>query len=81
MLEPTSDEKSEKYNEISQKIQVVESNGLWVEDVAKLKTELLQAYEEGFMVRIIKNLSQFDDEKIGKKTKIFTLNSSEKEAL
>lgn len=81
MLEPTSDEKSEKYNEISQKIQVVESNGLWIEDVAKLKTELLQAYEEGFMVRIIKNLSQFDDEKIGKKTKIFTFNSSEKEAL
>ena len=80
-LDPTSNEKSEKYNEISQKIQVVEANGLWVEDAAKLKVELQQAYEEGFMVRIIKNLSQFDDEKIGKKTKIFTFNSSEKDAL
>jgi hypothetical protein len=45
-LDPTSDEKSEKYNEISQKIQTIEANGLWIEDVAKLKTELLQAYEE-----------------------------------
>jgi hypothetical protein len=54
---------------------------LWVEDIAKLKVELQQAYEEGFMVRIIKNLSQFDDEKIGKKTKIFTFNSSEKDTL
>jgi hypothetical protein len=45
-LDPTSDEKSEKYNEISQKIQVVEDNGLWIEDVAKLKSDLLQAYEE-----------------------------------
>ena len=80
-LDPTSDEKSEKYNEISQKIQTIEANGLWVEDVAKLKTELLQAYEEWFMVRIIKNLSQFDDEKIWKKTKIFTFNSSEKDSL
>jgi len=81
ILDPTSDEKSEKYNEISQKIQVVESNGLWIEDIAKLKSELLQAYEEWFMVRVIKDLSQFDNEKIGKKTKIFTFSSSDKEAL
>jgi hypothetical protein len=45
-LDPTSNEKSEKYNEISQKIQTIENSGLWVEDVAKLKSELLQAYEE-----------------------------------
>jgi hypothetical protein len=45
-LDPTSDEKSEKYNEISQKIQVVEDNGLWIEDVENLKSDLLQAYEE-----------------------------------
>ena len=81
ILDPTSDEKSEKYNEISQKIQVVEDNGLWIEDVAKLKSDLLQAYEEWFMVRVIKNLSQFDNEKIGKKTKIFTFTPSQKEAL
>lgn len=80
-LDPTSNEKSEKYNEISQKIQTIENSGLWVEDVAKLKSELLQAYEEWFMVRMIKNLSQFDDEKIWKKTKIFTFNSSEKDSL
>ena len=81
ILDPTSDEKSEKYNEISQKIQVVEDNGLWIEDVENLKSDLLQAYEEWFMVRVIKNLSQFDNEKIGKKTKIFTFTSSQKEAL
>ena len=80
-MDPTSDEKSEKYNEISQKIQVVEDNGLWIEDVENLKSDLLQAYEEWFMVRVIKNLSQFDNEKIGKKTKIFTFTSSQKEAL
>ncbi|MBR2158134.1 hypothetical protein IJ913_01720 [bacterium] len=45
-MDPTSDEKSEKYNEISQKIQVVEDNGLWIEDVENLKSDLLQAYEE-----------------------------------
>jgi hypothetical protein len=33
------------------------------------------------MVRVIKDLSQFDNEKIGKKTKIFTFSSSDKEAL
>jgi hypothetical protein len=33
------------------------------------------------MVRVIKNLSQFDNEKIGKKTKIFTFTTSQKEAL
>ncbi|MBQ9553616.1 hypothetical protein IJU97_01260 [bacterium] len=76
-LDPTSDEKSEKYNEILQKISAVEAKGLWIEDVAVLKNELLQEYEEGFMIVTIKSLSQFDDERIGKKTKVLTFNSSE----
>jgi hypothetical protein len=33
------------------------------------------------MVGVIKNLSQVDKEKKGKKTKIFTFTSSQKEAL
>ena len=80
-LDPTSDEKSEKYNEILSKISAIESKWVWVEDVAKLKNDLLQEYEEWFMIVTIKNLSQFDDERIGKKTKLLTFNASEKTSL
>ena len=80
-LDPTSDEKSEKYNEILSKISAIEAKWVWVEDVAKLKNELLQEYEEGFMIVTIKNLSQFDDERIGKKTKILSFNDAEKTSL
>jgi hypothetical protein len=33
------------------------------------------------MIVTIKNLSQFDDERIGKKTKLLTFNASEKTSL
>lgn len=77
-LDPTSDEKSLKYSEILQKLSVIEQKGLWQEDIAELKKMLNQDFEKGFMITTISNLSQFDDEKTGRKTMLFTFNPSEK---
>ena len=76
-MDPNSDEKSQKYSEILQKISVVEQQQKWQEDIAELKKILNQDYEEWFMIKTISKLSQFDDEKIGRKTRLITFNSSE----
>lgn len=77
-LDPTSDEKSLKYSEILQKLGVIEQKGLRQADIDELKKMLNQDYEEGFMIRTISSLSQFDDERTGRKTGIITFNPSEK---
>ncbi len=80
-LDPTSDEKSHKYSEILQKLSVIEQKGLWQEDVAELKKMLNQDFERGFMINTVTSLSQFDDEKTGRKTSILAFNPSEKTKL
>jgi hypothetical protein len=45
-MDPNSDEKSQKYSEILQKISVVEQQQKWQEDIAELKKILNQDYEE-----------------------------------
>lgn len=80
-LAPTSDEKSQKHSEILQKLSVIEQKGLWQEDVAELKKMLNQDFEKGFMINTISDLKQFDDERTGRKTMIFTFNPSEKTKL
>ena len=84
-LAPTSDEKSQKHSEILQKLSVIEQKGLWQEDVAELKKMLNQDFEKGFMIHTISSLSQFDDERTGRKTmrktSILAFNPSEKTKL
>ena len=67
-LDPNSDEKSVKYNEILQKLGLLEQKGMWAEDVKNLRESLKASYEQGFNVMTIKSLSQFDDEQTGRKT-------------
>lgn len=45
-LDPTSDEKGVKYYEIMQKLDILESKGRWLEDVAQLKTILQSDYHK-----------------------------------
>lgn len=82
VLDSSSDQKSEKYAEILQKLQLLESKGLWPNDVQKFKSALTTEYEKGFNVISITDLKkQLDDEATGIKTQIFTFSSAEKEKI
>ncbi|MDR2415173.1 MAG: hypothetical protein LBD75_00730 [Candidatus Peribacteria bacterium] len=76
-LDASSDTKSVKYAEISQKLAFLEEKGKWIEDVEHLKTILQSEYYKGFNIIYIKNLNQFDDITSGRKTKILTFNTAE----
>jgi hypothetical protein len=76
-LAAEDDAKAIKYSEITQKLSFLESKGKRLEDVEKLKTILQSEYYKGFNIVYIKNLSQFDDNTNGRKTRILTLNSVE----
>ena len=80
-LDPNSDEKSVKYNEILQKLGLLEQKGMWAEDVKNLRESLNASYEQGFNVMTIKSLSQFDDEQTGRKTWLLTFSETEKAKL
>lgn len=80
-LDPNADEKSVKYNEILQKIALLETQGVWPEDVKKLKEMLNTDYERGFNIITIKSLTQFDDEPTGKRTQLLAFNETEKQKL
>ncbi len=76
-MDPTSEEKSIKYNEILSKLDVLESKGRWLEDVAQFRKLLQSEYYKGFNIHHITSLSKFDDTTLGKKTKILSFNPSE----
>lgn len=76
-MDPTSEEKSIKYNEILNKLDVLESKGRWLEDVAQFRKLLQSEYYKWFNIVYVSNLTKFDDATLGKKTKILTLNASE----
>ena len=76
-LYPTGDAKAIKYAEITQKLDFLDSKGKWIEDVQQLKDILQTDYYKGFNIAYIKNLSQFDDNTNGRKTKILTFNNAE----
>lgn len=80
-LDPNADEKSRKYNEILEKLNTLENQGIRPEDVKKLRETLNTDYEKGFNIIAIKALSQFDDEPTGKRTQILELNATEKQKL
>ncbi|MDR0607847.1 MAG: hypothetical protein LBG52_05950 [Candidatus Peribacteria bacterium] len=76
-LEAGDDAKAIKYSEITQKLSFLESKGKRLEDVERMRTILQSEYYKGFNIIYIKNLSQFDDNTNGRKTKILTFNNAE----
>ncbi|EKD24857.1 MAG: hypothetical protein ACD_80C00146G0012 [uncultured bacterium (gcode 4)] len=76
-MDPTSEEKSLKYNEILSKLDVLESKGRWLEDVAQFRKLLQSEYYKWFNIVYVSNLSKFDDATLGKKTKILSFNPAE----
>lgn len=80
-MDPTSEEKSIKYNEILSKLDVLESKGRRLEDVAQFRTLLQAEYYKGFNIVYVSSLTKFDDATLGKKTKILSFNPSESSQL
>lgn len=76
-MDPTSEEKSIKYNEILAKLDTLQSKGRWLEDVAEFRKLLQSEYYKGFNIVYVSNLSKFDDAALGTKTKILNFNTSE----
>lgn len=76
-MDPTSEEKSIKYNEILSKLDVLQSKGRWLEDVAQFRKVLQSEYYKGFNIVYVSSLSKFDDATLGKKTQILKFNTSE----
>lgn len=80
-MDPTSEEKSIKYNEILSKLDVLQSKGRWLEDVAQFRKLLQAEYYKWFNIVYVSSLTKFDDPTLGKKTKILAFNTSETEKL
>lgn len=76
-MDPTSEEKSIKYNEILSKLDALQSKGRRLEDVAQFRKLLQSEYYKGFNIVYVSSLSKFDDATLGKKTKILSFNPSE----
>ena len=76
-MDPTSEEKSLKYNEILSKLDVLQSKERRLEDVAQFRKLLQSEYYKGFNIVYVSSMAKFDDPTLGKKTKILTLNTSE----
>ncbi|HCY20673.1 TPA: hypothetical protein DIC40_02245 [Patescibacteria group bacterium] len=80
-MDPTGDEKAMKYQEIVNKITILEKRGRWIEDLQQLQKILKADYYKGFNIITVNNLSQFDDPVLGRKTTLMSFNTSEKSTL
>lgn len=80
-MDPTGEEKAMKYHDILEKLNVLESQGKWMEDVAQLKKVLQSEYYKGFNISYISSLTKFDDPANGRKSSILTFNASEKSSI
>ena len=75
-LDASSNLKSSKYTEILQKLEFLEEQWKWLDDVAELKAQLEENYYDGF--RITQFKSENDLNTIaGKDTQVLTFNSSD----
>ena len=77
-MDPSSDDKAVKYNEIIEKLTLLEENGRWLEDVDSLKWIVENDYYKWFNIIRIENLSQLDDAATWIKTRQISFNSTEK---
>jgi len=80
-MDPTSDQKWVKYSEILDKLSILESKWRWMEDVESLKWIIEDDYYKWFNIIRIENLSQLDDPATWIKTRLISLNTTEKEKL
>ncbi len=75
-LDPSSNLKTEKYTDISQKLNFLEDQWKWLDDVAELKSELQENYYDWFRITQFKTSNDLN--KIAwKETQILTFNSAE----
>lgn len=58
-LDPTSDEKSIKYNELMKKLTILEQKNKWPYDVKEIKTILNWEYYKWFNIALMDNLDQY----------------------
>lgn len=78
-IDPASDEKWIKYNDIIKKLDTLEIKWRRLWDVKELRKILKAEYNKWFNVIYISNLDQLDE--ATKKTTVFNFNSNEKEKL
>ena len=79
-LDASSNLKSAKYIEISQKLEFLEEQWKWLEDVAELKSQLQENYYEGFRITQFKTESDLNTI-AGKNTQILTFSDNDLEKL
>ncbi len=77
-MDPSSDQKWIKYSEIIEKLNLLENKWIWIEDVENLKWILEDDYYKWFNIIRLENLSKLDDPATGIKTRLISLNESEK---
>ena len=75
-LDASSNLKSAKYTDITQKLDFLEQQWKWLDDVAELKAQLKENYYEGFRITQFKTDTELNNI-AGKSTQILTFNSSE----
>ena len=75
-LDASSNLKSVKYTEISQKLQFLEDQWKWLDDVAELKAQLQENYYDGFRITQFKTLNELNNI-AGKDTQVLTFNSTD----
>lgn len=76
-LDPSSDEKSHLYRDIVTKLDFLESNDYWVEDITELRRILEKSYQKGFNIIYETSLDNFDDEINNTKAQLLSFNSAE----
>ena len=79
-LDASSNLKSAKYIEISQKLQFLEDQWKWLEDVNELKSQLEENYYDWFRITQFKTENDLNNI-AGKNTQIITFNSAETDRL
>ncbi|HOG15388.1 MAG TPA: hypothetical protein PK674_02265 [Candidatus Absconditabacterales bacterium] len=77
-MDPSSDQKGVKYSQIIEKLNLLESKGRWLEDVENLKGIIEDDYYKGFNIIRLESLSKLDDPATGIKTRVLSLNNTEK---
>lgn len=79
-LDASSNAKSTKYTEILQKLDYLETEWKWLDDVAELKAQLEEHYEDGFNIKSFKSENDLNNI-TGKNTQILTFNSTDLDKL
>ncbi len=80
-MDPTSDQKWVKYNEIVEKLTILEEKWRWLEDVESLRWIIQNDYYKWFNIIRLESLSQLDDPATWIKTRHLSLNNTEKEKI